>query len=218
MSSPTITGQYSLTITGTKQDVKKFLTLLYDEEYQGGLCRSHYTTTGYHSRGCGNIEIYRKSLEKAYSKHASSDDEITYTLLWYDQDNKHCGFDYHNGISLTHYDTSTEGNYEEHSKLTEALPSSLKGKLSEFMRDQKIPEQDDVPLERAGACGLPRVPAPAEAAELAPNPVTIRGMDEANQKAMNVWATQGESAMLKHIMTREDGTPMSYAESRMMYG
>ena len=215
MSSPTITGQYSLTITGTKQDVNSFLKRLDSEEYQGGLCRSHDTTTGYHSRGCGNIEIYRKSLEKAYSP---SDNGITYTLLWYDQDAKQCGFDYHNGISLTHYDTSTEGNYEEHSKLTESLPSSLKGKLSDFMRDQKIPEQDDVPLERAGACGLPRVPAPAESTELAPNPVTFRGMDEANQKAMNVWATQGESAMLKHIMTREDGTPMSYAESRMMYG
>ena len=213
MSSPTNTGQYSLTITGTKQDVKKFLTLLDDEEYQGGLYRSQYTTTGFHSRGCGNIEIYRKSLEKAYP---SSDNSMTYTLLWYDQDAKRCGFDYHNGLSLTHYDTSTEGDYEEHSKLTEAWPSSLKGKLSEFMRDQNIPEQDDVPLERAGACGLPRVPAPEP--ELAPNSVTVRGMDEANQKAMNVWATQGESAMLKHIMTREDGTPMSYAESRMMYG
>ena len=37
-------------------------------------------------------------------------------------------------------------------------------------------------------------------------------MDEANQKAMDVWATQGESAMLKHIMTSEDGTPIVYAE------
>ena len=82
MSSPTITGQYSLTITGTKQDVKDFLTLLDDEEYQGGLCRSHYTTTGFHSRGCGNIEIYRKSLEKAYP---SSDNAMKYTLLWYDK-------------------------------------------------------------------------------------------------------------------------------------
>ena len=208
MSSPISTGHYSLSITGTKQDVNTFLKRLEDEEYQGGLCRSHDTDTGYHSTGCGNIEIYRKSLENAYPPSTNS---ITYTLLWYNQDTKHCGFDYHNGISLTHYDTSTEGNYEEHSKLTEALPSSLKGQLSEFMRDLNIPEQEDVPLERAGACGLPRVPAE-------PKQMKYGGMDEANQKAMNVWATQGESAMLKHIMTREDGTPMSYAESRMLYG
>ena len=208
MSSPTTTGHYSLSITGSKASIQSFLDTLEDEEYEGGLCRSHDTDTGFQSTGCGNIEIYRKSLEQAYPKSGNS---ITYTLLWYNQDTKHCGFDYHNGISLTHYDTSTEGNYEEHSKLTEALPSSLKGQLSEFMRDLNIPEQEDVPLERAGACGLPRVPAE-------PKKMKYGGMDEANQKAMNVWATQGESAMLKHIMTREDGTPMSYAESRMLYG
>ena len=38
---------------------------------------------------------------------------------------------------------------------------SGEGKLSEFILKQNIPEQeDDVPLERAGACGLPRVPEP----------------------------------------------------------
>lgn len=208
MSSPITTGHYSLSITGSKAGIQSFLDKLAHEEYEGGLCRSQDTDTGFHSTGCGNIEIYRKSLEKAYP---ISNNSIIYTLLWYNQDTKHCGFDYHNGISLTHYDTSTEGNYEEHSKLTEALPSSLKGQLSEFMRDLNIPEQEDVPLERAGACGLPRVPAE-------PKQMKYRGMDEANQKAMDVWATQGESAMLKHIMTREDGTPMSYAESRMLYG
>ena len=211
MSSPISTGHYSLTITGTKANIKNFLNKLEDEEYQGGLCRSHDTDTGYHSKGCGNIEIYRKSLEQAYPPSGNS---IIYTLLWYNQDTKQCGFDYHNGISLTHYDTSTEGNYEEQLNLTSKLPSIFKDQLSEFMRDLNIPEQEDVPLERAGACGLPRVSAePAK-----PKKVKYGGMDEANQKAMDVWATQGESAMLKHIMTREDGTPMSYAESRMLYG
>ena len=117
---------------------------------KGGLYRSQYTTTGFHSRGCGNIEIYRKSLEKA---HPSSDNAMTYTLL--------SGMIKMPSVVvlivttdiINHYETSTEGNYEEHSKYTEAWPSSLKGKLSEFMRDQKIPEQDDVHLERAGACG-----------------------------------------------------------------
>lgn len=213
MSSPITTGHYSLTITGTKANIQNFLNKLEGEEYEGGLCRPHDTDTGFHSKGCGNIEIYRKSLEKAYL-YWKSTNPITYTLLWYNQDTKQCGFDYHNGISLTHYDTSTEGNYEEHSKLTTGLPSSLKSELSEFMRDLNIPEQEDVPLERAGACGLPRVSAePVE-----PKKMKYGGMDEANQKAMDVWATQGESAMLKHIMTREDGTPMSYAESRMLYG
>lgn len=211
MSSPISTGHYSLTITGTKANIQNFLNKLEDEEYQGGLCRSHDTDTGYHSKGCGNIEIYRKSLEQAYPPSGNS---IIYTLLWYNQDTKQCGFDYHNGISLTHYDTSTEGNYEEQLNLTSKLPSIFKDQLSEFMRDLNIPEQEDVPLERAGACGLPRVSAePAK-----PKKVKYGGMDEANQKAMDVWATQGESAMLKHIMTREDGTPMSYAESRMLYG
>ena len=213
MSSPIVTGHYSLTITGTKASIQNFLNKLEDEEYQGGLCRSHDTDTGFHSKGCGNIDIYRKSLEKAYPQSTNS---IIYTLLWYNQDTKKCGFDYHNGISLTHYDTTTEGNYEEQLELTSKLPSIFKDQLSEFMRDLNIPEQEeDVPLERAGACGLPRVSAePADT----PKQMKYGGMDEANQKAMNVWATQGESAMLKHIMTREDGTPMSYAESRMLYG
>ena len=43
-------------------------------------------------------------------------------------------------------------------------------------------------------------------------------MDQANQEAANIWTSQGTSAMLKHILTREDGTPMSYAESRARYG
>ena len=43
-------------------------------------------------------------------------------------------------------------------------------------------------------------------------------MDEANKAAADVWTTQGTSAMLSHIMTREDGTQMSYAESRYLYG
>tara|TARA_B100000035_G_C20520502_1_gene345219 strand:- start:38 stop:493 length:456 start_codon:yes stop_codon:yes gene_type:complete len=43
-------------------------------------------------------------------------------------------------------------------------------------------------------------------------------MDEANRKAADIWTQQGEAAMLQHIMTREDGTPMSYAESRARYG
>lgn len=209
MSSPINTGHYSLTITGSKAGIKSFLNKLTYEEYEGGLCRSYHTDTGFHSSGCGNIEIYRKSLEQAYPRSTNS---IIYTLLWYNQDTKYCGFDYHNGISLTHYDTTTEGNYEEQLKLTSKLPSIFKGQLSEFMRDLNIPEQEeDVPLERAGACGLPRVSAE-------PKQMKYGGMDEANQKAMNVWATQGTNAMLKHIMTREDGTPMSYAESRMRYG
>ena len=43
-------------------------------------------------------------------------------------------------------------------------------------------------------------------------------MDEANRKAADVLTQQGEAAMLKHIMTNEDGTPMSYAQSRCLYG
>tara|TARA_B100001093_G_scaffold171953_3_gene164750 strand:- start:2039 stop:2470 length:432 start_codon:yes stop_codon:yes gene_type:complete len=43
-------------------------------------------------------------------------------------------------------------------------------------------------------------------------------MDEANRKAADIWTQQGEKAMLQHIMTKEDGTPMSYAESRFLYG
>ena len=43
-------------------------------------------------------------------------------------------------------------------------------------------------------------------------------MDELNRKAADVWTQQGASAMLQHIMTREDGTQMSYAESRARYG
>ena len=44
------------------------------------------------------------------------------------------------------------------------------------------------------------------------------GMDQANRKAVDIWTSQGTSSMLQHIMTKEDGTPMSYSESRMRYG
>ena len=43
-------------------------------------------------------------------------------------------------------------------------------------------------------------------------------MDGANRKAADIWTQQGEAAMLQHIMTNEDGTPMSYAQSRSLYG
>ena len=45
------------------------------------------------------------------------------------------------------------------------------------------------------------------------------GMDAANTKAMKIFKTQGTAAGLKHIMTNPNtGKPMSYAESRGMYG
>ena len=45
------------------------------------------------------------------------------------------------------------------------------------------------------------------------------GMDAANTKAMKIFKTQGTAAGLKHIMTNpHTGKPMSYAESRGMYG
>lgn len=43
-------------------------------------------------------------------------------------------------------------------------------------------------------------------------------MDDANRVAADIWTTQGSKAMLSHIMTNPDGTPMSYAESRYLYG
>ena len=44
------------------------------------------------------------------------------------------------------------------------------------------------------------------------------GMDEANKRIMMIFKTQGEDAGLKALMTREDGTEMTYAESRAKYG
>ena len=216
MSFPKNTGNYSLTITGTKDDINEFIYKYNDEGSIHGLSKSCPTPTGHYICGCENIELLRKALEQGYSKSnwESSTNAITYTLLWHNKEDNHCGFDYHNGISLTHYETTTEGRYKKDYE-SMMMKSTLKGKLAEFMMTQDIPEED-VPLERTGACGLPRVSEPEP--EMAPKQVSYRGMDEANQKAMNVWATQGESAMLKHIMTGEDGSPISYAQSRMLYG
>ena len=44
------------------------------------------------------------------------------------------------------------------------------------------------------------------------------GMDSNNRKAGVVLATQGPDAFVKHVMTRPDGTKMSYAEMRGLYG
>ena len=44
-------------------------------------------------------------------------------------------------------------------------------------------------------------------------------MDKANQKAMNVWVNEGETAAIKHMFTdQETGRERSYAEMRMLYG
>ena len=43
-------------------------------------------------------------------------------------------------------------------------------------------------------------------------------MDSANSAAVDVWATQGTSGLLNHIMTDDNGNQISYAESRAKYG
>lgn len=44
------------------------------------------------------------------------------------------------------------------------------------------------------------------------------GMDDNNKRIMMIFKTQGEAAGLKAMMTNEDGTEMTYAESRARYG
>jgi hypothetical protein len=46
----------------------------------------------------------------------------------------------------------------------------------------------------------------------------VVGMDDANKRVLHVFKTQGTQAGIKAMMTREDGTAMTYAESRAMYG
>lgn len=43
-------------------------------------------------------------------------------------------------------------------------------------------------------------------------------MDEPNKKAMDIWATSGVDAAVKHMVTRPDGTARSYSEMRALYG
>ena len=44
-------------------------------------------------------------------------------------------------------------------------------------------------------------------------------MDANNKKALDVMATQGADAAVKHMFTdQETGRPLSYAEMRMRYG
>jgi hypothetical protein len=44
------------------------------------------------------------------------------------------------------------------------------------------------------------------------------GMDENNKRIMMIFKTQGEAAGFKALMTHDDGTEMTYAESRARYG
>jgi hypothetical protein len=44
------------------------------------------------------------------------------------------------------------------------------------------------------------------------------GMDDANRKVLKILNAEGPEAAMKAMTTREDGTPMSYAESRARYG
>jgi hypothetical protein len=48
---------------------------------------------------------------------------------------------------------------------------------------------------------------------------TLRGgMDEKNQKALDVLVNEGKNAFLKHVFTDENGRERSYAEMRYLYG
>lgn len=45
-------------------------------------------------------------------------------------------------------------------------------------------------------------------------------MDDANKKALNVLATEGHDAFIKHVFTdpNDEKKTLSYAEMRMLYG
>ncbi len=44
------------------------------------------------------------------------------------------------------------------------------------------------------------------------------GMDAANTRVLKILKTEGAEAMFKAMTTHDDGTPMTYAESRARYG
>ena len=48
--------------------------------------------------------------------------------------------------------------------------------------------------------------------------ICYNGMDDNNKKAMDIQATQGWDAAIKHMMTGSDGKPRSYSEMRALYG
>ena len=48
--------------------------------------------------------------------------------------------------------------------------------------------------------------------------IFYNGMDDNNKKAMDIQATEGWDAAIKHMMTGSDGKPRSYSEMRALYG
>ena len=48
--------------------------------------------------------------------------------------------------------------------------------------------------------------------------IFYNGMDDNNKKAMDIQATEGWDAAIKHMMTGSDGKPRSYSEIRNLYG
>ena len=46
----------------------------------------------------------------------------------------------------------------------------------------------------------------------------VTGMNEDNKRVMKILKTEGKEAMFKAMTTHDDGTPMTYAESRARYG
>lgn len=48
--------------------------------------------------------------------------------------------------------------------------------------------------------------------------IFYNGMDDNNKKAMDIQATEGWDAAIKHMMTGSDGKPRSYSEIRALYG
>lgn len=45
-----------------------------------------------------------------------------------------------------------------------------------------------------------------------------KNMDEYNKQALNVWATEGVDAAIKHMFTDNNGNQLSYADMRSRYG
>lgn len=48
--------------------------------------------------------------------------------------------------------------------------------------------------------------------------VFFNDMDDTNKKAMKIWTEDGIDAVLKHMLTDDDGKPRNYSQMRMMYG
>lgn len=162
-----------------------------------------------------NAEILQKSQNKFIENRKSSDDTKTQEILQNDID------EYTSFITIMNsLNNGKKIKLDENKVLSNELRQAL-GAAVHF--NLPYSEEDSEEETISTCCPMWYNPTYNEP-EAAPisgagrGYICYNGMDDNNKKAMDIQATEGWDAAIKHMITGSDGKPRSYAEMRELYG